>query len=99
MKAIVFVLLTTLPLSVVADGQADQNAGVCAAYLTATERKSAVALALNMADNQNRALQHGMNWINSVKRMNGEKATIQYAFVKADGMCREIGIRPADYKN
>jgi len=47
-------------------------------------------LGLNMADNQNRALQHSMNWINSVKRMNGEKASIQHAFVKADGMFREI---------
>lgn len=51
-----------------------------------------------MADNQNRAQQFALNWINSLKRMQGNKTTVQGIFIQADGACREVGIRSADYK-
>jgi hypothetical protein len=80
-----------------ADIETDKVAGECAAYLSALKRDKAAALALEMADNQRRALQFAHAWLRSTKGKS--KSSIQYLAIRADGDCRKVGIRPADYSN
>jgi hypothetical protein len=83
--------------------ETDRSAGVCASYFTLLQKSNAAARALAMADNQDRALQFAMNEFERIKSLKDrglwdKNAEMSYA-VRADGECRKVGMRPADYSN
>lgn len=100
MRIAVFALLLAVPVSAIADLETDRNAGICAAYLTARKIESGAQAALNMADNQKRATQFGLNWMRDLKRYQDQnnKSAVEGAIYQASSACRKVGIRPADFK-
>lgn len=100
MRQAVFVLLAVLPATAFGDIETDKNAGICAAYLTVRKIDAGAQAALNMADNQKRATQFGVNWLRDLKRYQekGDKSASDGAVFQASGACRKVGVRPADYK-
>ena len=89
---------TLAPNIAMADLATDKSVGQCVAYLTVTKKQNTAAQALSFADNTNRAIQFGKAWMSRVKTAPNQSSK-QSLVTEADGNCREIGIRPADYSN
>lgn len=97
-KAMLAALMAILAASGTATGaDPDRSAGICAAYLTVANNPAA-SLALSMAVNQQRALQFGRNWMNTAARYKNDRDLLQSILIDAEGECRRIGIRSADYR-
>jgi hypothetical protein len=97
------VIISAQPVAAQSSLETDRAAGVCASYFTLLQRSNAAARALSMADNQDRALQFAMNEFERIKSLKDrgiwdKNAEMSYA-VRADGECRKVGMRPADYSN
>ena len=97
------VMLSAQPVAAQSSLETDRAAGVCAGYFTLLKRPNAAARALAMADNQDRALQFAMSEFERIKSLKDRglwdtNAEMSYA-VRADGECRKVGMRPADYSN
>lgn len=90
-----FALVISMPS--LADIKTDKTAGECLAYLAAQKKESGAEQALSMADNQAKAMQFARTWLKEANRFKSDKAALQAIFFKADGSCRDIGIRPADF--
>ena len=80
-----------------------KNVGICINYIILTNKTNAAEIALQQADNQDRAMQFARTELNEVKRLSNSgqwtSARQQSFAIKGDGTCRKIGIRPGDYKN
>ena len=97
------VILAAQPVAAQSSLETDRAAGVCAGYFTLLKRSNAAARALAMSDNQDRALQFAMSEFERIKSLKDrglwdKNAEMSYA-VRADGECRKVGMRPADYAN
>lgn len=97
------VVFSARPVAAQSSLETDRAAGVCASYFTLLKRSNAAARALAMADNQDRALQFAMNEFDRIKGLKDQgrwdsNAELSYA-TRADGECRKVGMRPADYSN
>lgn len=98
-----FLLFISISNDVAASGiDTDKSVGLCMAYLTLTENPNARKAAIKVADKQDRAIQYAKIELDKVIRWNNEgkwNSAVQQGYaMKASGACREIGIRPADYK-
>lgn len=86
-----------------ASAEIDENVGICVCYLILLKRPNAAQIALNQADNQDRAMQFARTQLNQIARWRDEGAwnsTMELGFAsKAEGACRKIGVRPGDYSN
>lgn len=92
-----------LPSVALADVETDQNAGRCYTYLLVLGKKNAANLALSYADRRDRAAQFARAEMDRATRMRESgnwNATSQRLWAtELDGVCRRIGIRPADYRS
>jgi hypothetical protein len=87
----------------IAGAETDRKVGKCVNYLILLGRSNAAQLALNQADNVDRALQFARTELMQINRWKDEgkwNATMERGYaVGAESACREIGIRPGDYTN
>lgn len=81
-----------------ADLETDRITGECAGLLTALNKSSKAANAIELADNQKRATHFGLAWIEKIKKheSRGNKSIINSMVSGAAGACRKIGIRSSD---
>lgn len=97
------VILAASPASAQSSLETDRAAGVCASYFMLLKKPNAAIQALAMADNQDRALQFGMNELRQIQRLEDRGAwtkTMQDGYVfRAVRECRKIGMRPSDFAN
>jgi hypothetical protein len=78
--------------------ETDKNAGICSAYLIARSLNEGAQAALNMADNQKRATQFGLNWMRDLKKAQADKTSVEGLIFEGSAACRKVSIRPGDYK-
>ena len=97
MKYLFFIVCSITSFSATADIKTDKFAGNCAAYMSTKGSEAGAREALNMADNQKRALAFANKWLDSIKSHKNDKSYLQGAIYAAAADCREVGIKSSDY--
>lgn len=77
--------------------ETDKAVGNCIAYFAAAQKLKGMQAALELADNQKRALKYSEMQMNEFHRYKNNKSALQGSIYSASGDCREIGIRTSDY--
>lgn len=82
--------------------ETDKTVGLCVVYTTITNNPGARNAALKMADKPDRAIQFAKTELNKLARWRDEgkwTESVQNGYaISGNSACRNIGIRPGDYK-
>lgn len=98
MKTIIIsAILLTVSCVAHAGIEPDKSVGECMAYFAVLQKENGMRAALNMADNQRRAIKLSEGALNRFLQYKNDKPMLQSLMISANGACRDIGIRPADY--
>lgn len=80
-----------------ADIKTDNYSGNCIALFTLKQKISGMKDALEMSDNQDRAIKFAHLKVDELKKYKNDKSTTQALIYEMVSDCRSIGINPSKY--
>lgn len=97
MKIIAFLIALLISNTSYAEIATDKAAGNCAAHMAVRQKEAGARAALQMADNQTRALKFADLKMNQIAKYKDDKNMMQSIVYSTSTDCTSIGLRPADY--
>ena len=95
-RKLLLIISITLPLTAHADLETDRTVGNCVGLLFGMKKPSQAKHAIAYADNQDRALNFALAWMDGIKKNDANKNRVESLVFSATKDCRKIGIRASD---